>query len=119
MCPVCTTAGPLLSEQPWSATISLFGTPSLTGPTLCVATVIGIFLLSEGPLATRFQFDLVSDFATRTQVDLGELGGKTLAKAKFEGNKLITHIHNKKTGVHFLTATREMDASEYHTKCKY
>ena len=81
--------------------------------------IIGIFLLSEGPLATRFQFDLVSDFATRTQVDLGELGGKTLAKAKFEGNKLITHIHNKKTGVHFLTATREMDASEYHTKCKY
>merc|ERR1711951_160219 len=74
---------------------------------------------TKGPLATRFQFDLVSDFATRTQVDLGELGGKTLAKAKFEGNKLITHIHNKKTGVHFLTATREMDAREYHITCKY
>ena len=49
---------------------------------------------------------MVDEAKTQTPVELGELGGSTLAEAHFEGNSLVTHIHNKETGEHFLTATR-------------
>ena len=49
---------------------------------------------SEGPREDAFNFDLVPDYNTQTSVDLGQLGGRTFAKARYEGNKLITHIHN-------------------------
>jgi len=62
---------------------------------------------TKGPYATQFEFDLVHDYATQTGVDLGELGGQTRAKARFESNKLVTHLF--KNGNHFLTAIREMD----------
>ena len=65
-----------------------------------------LIAFSEGPREDAFNFDLVPDYNTQTSVDLGQLGGKTFAKAKYEGNKLITHIHNIKTGRHFLTAIR-------------
>ena len=68
-------------------------------------------LFPEGPRQSPFKFDLRIDNKTRTDVDLGELGGQTKATAEIRGNSLITYIHNKDTGVLFLTATRTVDLS--------
>jgi len=67
----------------------------------------------KGPREDAFNFDLVPDYNTQTSVDLGQLGGRTFAKARYEGNKLITHIHNIKTGRHFLTAIREVKSPNH------
>merc|ERR1712131_71736 len=67
----------------------------------------------KGPQATQLvPFDLITDKSTRTEVELGQLGGSTSAEAYIEGYSLVTNIYNKETGEHFLTATRTLHPDE-------
>ena len=49
-------------------------------------------LIAEGPYATKYDFVLYPDGRSISDVDLGELGGKTTATAKYEGNTLTSNM---------------------------
>merc|ERR1712142_135016 len=63
----------------------------------------------KGPRAERFDFKLVINNSTRTNVDLGALGGPTKATAEIRGDTLITYIHEIPSNKLFLTASRTVD----------
>ena len=52
---------------------------------------------------------LFPDGKTRSDVDLGQLGGKTTATARFEGNTLTTYLTKKGKKGLFMTAKRIMN----------
>ena len=63
-------------------------------------------LIAEGPYATKYDFVLYPDGRSISDVDLGELGGKTTATAKYEGNTLTTYLTKKGKRGLFMTAKR-------------
>jgi len=64
---------------------------------------------TKGPYATKYDFVLFPDGKTRSDVDLGQLGGKTTATARFEGNTLTTYLTKKGKKGLFMTAKRIMN----------
>ena len=64
-------------------------------------------LILEGPSATPYNFVLYPDGQRRSTVDLGQLGGKTSATARYEGNTLTTFLSKK--GKLLMTAQRIMN----------
>jgi len=62
---------------------------------------------TKGPSSTRYNFALYPDGRRTSTVDLGQLGGKTVATAKYEGNTLTTFLHKK--GKLLMTAQRIMN----------
>jgi len=64
---------------------------------------------TKGPYATKYNFDLYPDVRTVTFLDLGELGGKTDASGKFEGNTLTTFLRKKGKRELFMTAKRTIN----------
>jgi len=61
---------------------------------------------TKGPYATKYDFVLYPDGRSISDVDLGELGGKTTATAKYEGNTLTTYLTKKGKRGLFMTAKR-------------
>ena len=56
---------------------------------------MSFFLFSEGPSYEDYSFTLVPDNQSRTNADLGTLGGPRTARAEFKGNSqknLITRL---------------------------
>ena len=49
--------------------------------------------LSAGPLQEYYESDIVPDNFTRTDVDLGRIGGWRKATAELKGNSLVTYMH--------------------------
>ena len=49
------------------------------------------------------------DNQSRTNADLGSLGGKRKARAEFKGNSLVTYLHKLDNDVVDVTATRTID----------
>merc|ERR1739848_502196 len=47
----------------------------------------------KGPKEEPYGFNLVPDNVTRTDADLGALGGPRKATAEFKGNSLVTYLH--------------------------
>ena len=47
----------------------------------------------RGPLQEYYQQKIVPDSTTRTDVDLGRIGGPRMATADFKGNSLIVYLH--------------------------
>ena len=68
-------------------------------------------IFSEGPYATKYNFVLYPDGRRASDVDLGQLGGKTVATARFEGDTLTTYLRKK--GKLFMTAKRTIRAGMY------
>ena len=66
---------------------------------------------AEGPYATKYNFVLYPDGRTRSDVDLGTLGGETTATAKWEndGKSLTTYLTKKGKRDLFMTATRTIN----------
>jgi len=66
---------------------------------------------TKGPYASEFKFKLVPNNSTRTNVNLGELGGATKATAEYVGsNTLMTYLRDVADGLKlFLTANRTVD----------
>ena len=50
-------------------------------------------IFAEGPKNENYQCNLVPDKKTRTDVDLGALGGPRKAVAEFVGNSLVTYLY--------------------------
>lgn len=63
----------------------------------------------EGPYATKYNFLLYPDLRTVTDVDLGQLGGKTDATAEIKGNTMITYLRKKGKRNVFMTAKRTIN----------
>ena len=70
---------------------------------------MSFFLFSEGPSYEDYSFTLVPDNQSRTNADLGSLGGKRKARAEFKGNSLVTYLHKLDNDVVDVTATRTID----------
>ena len=68
-----------------------------------------IFPFSEGPKYEDYSFTLVPDNVSRTNADLGVLGGPRKAQAEFKGNSLVTYLHKLDDDVVDVTATRTID----------
>ena len=51
-----------------------------------------VFNFIGGPLNKYYSSKVVSDNVTRTDVDLGELGGLYYATCEFKGNSLVTYF---------------------------
>ena len=49
------------------------------------------------------------DNQSRTNVDLGSLGGPRKARAEIKGNSLVTYLHKLDNDVVDVTATRTID----------
>ena len=49
--------------------------------------------LLAGPLQEYYESDIVPDNFTRTDVDLGRIGGWRKATAELKGNSLVTYMH--------------------------
>ena len=49
------------------------------------------------------------DNQSRTNADLGSLGGPRKARAEFKGNSLVTYLHKLDNDVVDVTATRTID----------
>jgi len=64
---------------------------------------------TKGPYATKYNFVLYPDGRRASDVDLGQLGGKTVATARFEGDTLTTYLRKK--GKLFMTAKRTIRAA--------
>ena len=68
-----------------------------------------VFLLfSEGPYQEDYSFELIPDNTTRTDIDLGALGGPRKATAEFVGNVLMTYLHKPDTDEIDVVAVREI-----------
>ena len=52
--------------------------------------ILFFLIFSEGPKNEDYSFTLVPDNVSRTNADLGALGGPRKAQAKFKGNSLVT-----------------------------
>ena len=55
--------------------------------------VILFLTFSEGPRYENYALELVTDNKTKTDVDLGQLGGPRKAVAEFKGDSLYTYLH--------------------------
>ena len=76
----------------------------------CILELFEILtFFSEGPKYEDYQFNLVPDSQTRTDIDLGALGGPRKAVAKFQGNDLVTELHKLEDDVVDVIATRSID----------
>jgi hypothetical protein len=76
---------------------------------------------TKGPYATKYNFILNTDGRTRSDVDLGQLGGKTDATAEIKGNTMITYLRKKGKRNVFMTAKRTINPTNpneliYETK---
>lgn len=76
---------------------------------------------TKGPYATKYNFVLYPDLRTVTDVDLGQLGGKTDATAEIKGNTMITYLRKKGKRNVFMTAKRTINPANpnemiYETK---
>ena len=63
---------------------------------------------SEGPYQEDYSFELIPDNTTRTDIDLGALGGPRKATAEFVGNVLMTYLHKPDTDEIDVVAVREI-----------
>ena len=63
---------------------------------------------SEGPYQEDYSFELIPDNTTRTDIDLGALGGPRKATAEFVGNILMTYLHKPDTDEIDVVAVREI-----------
>ncbi len=52
-----------------------------------------LIIISEGPRYEDYQFNLIPDGQSRTDIDLGVLGGPRKATAELKGNSLMTYLH--------------------------
>ena len=68
-----------------------------------------VISFSEGPSYEDYAFTLIPDNQSRTNADLGSLGGPRKARAEFKGNSLITYLHKLDNDVVDVTATRTID----------
>ena len=71
-----------------------------------------VYSFLEGPKYEDYKFKLVPDGSTRTDADLGALGGPRKATSKLEGNSLITKLHKLDDDVVDVTATRTIDPAK-------
>ena len=55
--------------------------------------MLNIHIIAEGPSNEAYGFTLVPDEVTRTEADLGALGGRRLATASVNGNVMTTKLH--------------------------
>ena len=53
-------------------------------------SLVLFFYFSEGPKYEDYSFTLVPDNVSRTNADLGALGGPRKAQTEFKGNSLVT-----------------------------
>ena len=66
-------------------------------------------IFAEGPKNENYQFNLVPDKKTRTDADLGALGGPRKAVAEFVGNSLVTYLHKLDDDSIDVIATRTIN----------
>jgi len=62
----------------------------------------------KGPYQEDYSFELIPDNTTRTDIDLGALGGPRKATAEFVGNVLMTYLHKPDTDEIDVVAVREI-----------
>ena len=55
--------------------------------------LLNIHIIAEGPSNEAYGFTLVPDEVTRTEADLGALGGRRLATASVNGNVMTTRYN--------------------------
>ena len=79
---------------------------------ICYLISQAVYSFLEGPKYEDYKFKLVPDGSTRTDADLGALGGPRKATSKLEGNSLITKLHKLDDDVVDVTATRTIDPAK-------
>ena len=72
-------------------------------------SLFNVLTIAEGPKVEPYGFNLVPDNETRTDADLGVLGGPRKATAEFKGNSLITYLHKLEDDVVDVIAIRTID----------
>ena len=70
-----------------------------------------MYFIAEGPKYEDYQFNVVVDNVTRTDIDLGQLGGPRKATAEMKGNQLITYLHKIDDGSIDVIAVRTVNAA--------
>ena len=70
-----------------------------------------LVFIVEGPKYEDYQFNVVVDNVTRTDIDLGQLGGPRKATAEMKGNQLITYLHKIDDGSIDVIAVRTVNAA--------
>ena len=72
--------------------------------------MISRYFFAEGPKFEDYQFNVVVDNVTRTDVSLGALGGPRKATAELRGNQLITYLHKLDDDSIDVIAVRTVEA---------
>ena len=70
---------------------------------------LSLFLGEKGPKNEAYQFQLIPDGQTMTDIDLGQLGGARKAVAELKGNSIVTNLHKLDNNVVDVIATRIVD----------
>lgn len=71
-----------------------------------------LFALLEGPKEEEYSFNLVLDNVSRTDADLGQLGGPRKAVARMEGMSMVTDLHKLDDDKVDVIATRTIDPTK-------